>query len=525
MTDLVRIKHQHKLTAQASLIEIPQVFLDKFPDLKPAKADKLFHRYLEVVATALLSKLPFLQDGETHLSTEDLLHDCKKFVVKGATFHVYNEFKDIYPLFTVVSKGSNLRSTNNPFEKNTRVRVVNERFLTMLLEEKSPKTVFAKFYENVTEQDMDRAEQIPIDMENLERFIGNCEIELESATGTKHRAKLQGNLWQAQIVHKIGQYTLENIGVAVLPMIPSPSAFGRTYYNGMNIQNVSKQVRSAIIGPHYQYDMNAAVFGIKLYLYGLLRGGDNNIVGTPDGSYTRQYLAEKKIIRERLARECFEGIDVPRDTKIKAIKNALTAIGFGARTGGSFYPTAHGTKATALGELLISPVVRERFLADPFVQQFVAEQKAIEDVLIAAAEAGPNVTAMYEAAAGGNNANGKVTRGGKLAWIYQQEETVLMDAAVQVLNQYGIQPVCRIHDAFIVKEKLSATVLDDIAYTWGLRDYLSLDCDEVREWMDPAFKRQLIRADADLAAHQAWIAQEEAGAQKKAALKRAGWHS
>ena len=523
MTDLNAIMTQRRINAAALSIETPTVFLDKFPDLKPAKADKLFRRYLDTIATGLLAKLPFLQDGETHLSTEQLLHACGKFVVKGATYHTYNEFKDIYPLFIVVSKGSNLRSTNNPYEKNTRIRVVNERFLTMLLEEKSPKTVFAKFYGDCTEQDMDRAEQVPIDMENLERFIGNCEIELETATGTKHRAKLQGNLWQAQIVHKIGQYTLENAGVAVLPMIPSPSDFGRTYYTGMNIQNVSKQVRSAIIGPHFQYDMNAAVFGIKLYLYGTVRGGDNNLVGTPDGSYTRQYLAEKKIIRERLARECFEGIDVPRDTKIKAIKNALTAIGFGARTGGSFYPTANGTKATALGELLISPVVRERFLADPFVQQFVAEQKAIEDVLIAAAEAGPNVTAMHKAAAGGNSANGKVTRGGKLAWIYQQEETVLMDAAVSVLNHYGIEPICRIHDAFIVREKLSATVLDDISYAWGMRDYLSLDCDEVKEWMDPEFKRSLMRADAEAAGHKAWIANEEAGAQKKAALERAGW--
>ena len=41
--------------------------------------------------------------------------------------------------------------------------------------------------------------------------------------------------------------------------------------------------------------------------------------------------------------------------------------------------------------------------------------------------------------------------------------------------------------------------------------------------MAPSFKRALIRADADLAAHKEWIAQEEEKAQKKAALKRAGW--
>lgn len=520
MTSIDTIFAQRKLNAAATSIETPKAFLDKFPDLKPVKADKLFRRYLGCVIDALLGKLPFLQEGETYVSAHDLLNACGEFRYKTERYWLWNEFKDIYPLVQVLETGSNIRAANNPFEKNTRVRVVNERFLAMLLEEKSPASIFWHFY---TEEDMANAGEVPIDMDNLARFMGNTEIELERATATKHRAKLQGALWQAQLVHKIGQFTAENAGAAVLPLVEAPSAFGRTYYKGMNIQNVGKQVRGAIIGPHYQYDMNAAVFAIKLYLYGVINGGDNELVGTPLGSYTRQYLAEKKMIRERLARSCFNGIDLPWDAKVKAIKNALTAVGFGAKTTGTVWPTDKGMKGTALTEILIAPRAREAFRSDPWVAKFLEEQNVIEDVILAAAERGDNADAMNEAAAASNGANGRATRGGKLSWVYQHEETNLMDKAVAVLAGFGIQPIARIHDAFIVRDRLPPVVLDGISDAWGHRAYLSLDAEEVRGWIDPAFKRALIAADADFVAHRDHMAREEAGAQKKAALKRAGW--
>lgn len=520
MSDLERIFAQRRLNAQAHSVELPLAFIDKFPALKRAKADKLFARYLDRTLDALIARLPFLQDGETFLSTQALFEACGEFQYRGTRCFVWNEFKDIYPFIKVEQKGSNLRATNNPYEKNTRVRVVNERLLAMLLEEKSPTTIFWHFYDQA---DLANADQVPIDMDNLQRYIGNTELALETAVDTKLRAKLQGSLWQAQIVHKIGQFTADNAGEAVLPLVPVTSPFGRTYYKGMNIQNVSKEVRSAIIGHHFQYDMNAAVFAIKLYLFGIINGGDNNLVGTAVGSYTRQYLAEKKLIRERLAKSIFGGINLTWDFRVKAVKNALTAIGFGARTSATAWITDEGVKGTALSEILVAPSARTAFLSDPWVAAFLEEQKHIEDVILAAAEASASAPQMIQAAADSNGANGKATRGGKLSWVYQQEETNLMDLAVQAVEGAGIPVIARIHDAFIVREKLPVKVLDDIAYAWGLRDYLSLDCDEVKEWIDPAFKRALIRHDAEVEAHRERMAAEEAKAQKKAALKRVGW--
>lgn len=513
MDNLKAIFEQKKLNNQASSVAMPKAFTDKFSDMKAEKAEKLFRRYLEAVVAVLLPKLPFLQDGTTHISLDGIMNRCGDFQYKKQRYWIWNEFKNIYPFIVVEALGSNLKVADSFFEKNTKVRIVNERLLHMLLHEKSPETIFWHFY---TQEDVQVADAVAIDMDNLERYIGCTEMELEASTTPNHRAKLQANLIQAKLIYKIGEYTADEIGQAALPMVPSPSAFGRTYYKGINIQNVSKQVRSAIIGQHYQYDMNAAVFAVKLYLYGIIKGSDNNLVGSSDGTYTRQYLAEKSAIRNRLARECFNGIDIPFDAKVKSIKNALTAIGFGAKVSGRTWMTDEGLKGTALTEILTSVEVRDRFLSDRFVKAFLEEQRIIEDAILTHAESDPGYDAMCDVIKASNGANGKVTRAGKLAFMYQHHETEIMDCAAAVLAHYGIEIIARIHDAFVVRQKVPAKVMDDISAAWGLRDYLSLDSEEVKAWIDPAFKRALREAKADEAAHVSRMATAE----KQAAIYR-----
>ncbi len=517
MIDFHAIKAQHKQNREAGAVQIPEMFLRKFPDMKLDKASKLFDRYLDVVLAALIRRLPFLRDGETYVSTEALLNDCSTFNYNKERYWLWNEFKDIYPFFIVTEKGSNLKVADNLFEKNSKVKIVSERLLEMMLHEKSATSVFRHFYSEEEEEAI--SEVVYIDMDNLRRFIGCTHFELENAEAVKHRAKLQANLYQAILIEKIGEYTEETYGTAMLPMIAAPSAYGRTYYKGMNIQNVSKQVRSAILGRHFQYDMNAAVFAIKLYLYGSIMGGDNAIAGTLQGTYTRQYLAEKKATRNRLAKECFIGIDIPWDSKVKAIKNALTAIGFGAKTSGKTWMGPSGMQGTALTDILTSLSVRNAFLDDDWVKAFLAEQREIESVILENAETLEGYDEMVATIREGNGVNGRANTAGKLAFMYQHQETHIMDIAMSALAAAGIEPIARIHDAFIVRDKLPNRVLDEISALWGLRDYLTLDCEEVQEWVDPQYKRATARADVHLEAHRRHIEQEEAKAQKKAALK------
>ena len=130
----------------------------------------------------------------------------------------------------------------------------------------------------------------------------------------------------------------------------------------------------------------------------------------------------------------------------EAIKNALTAIGFGARMSGKTWMGGDGTfHGTALSDIIKDPAAREQFLADAWVKNFLAEQRVIEDTILDHAEKEDGFDAMCEVVRK-SGPNGKVSRGGKLAFIYQHYETAIMDLAIGVLNGLGIQPVARIHD-------------------------------------------------------------------------------
>lgn len=508
MNNLNAIFNQRKLNAKAETIELPKAFTDKFPDLSTKKAEKFFNDYLETVLSELMARLPFLSDGETHVSTEKLFHDCGEFRYKKQRFWVWKEFKDIYPLMIVLDKGSNLKGATNHFEKNSRVKIVNERLLNILLRGRDPEVVFNHYYADVDFNNPE-IEPVPIDMANLENYIGSTEYELTKAPTGNLKAKLQKNLWQALIVHKIGQHTRQEADVAFLPMIPSPSVFGRVYYKGINIQNVTKEVRSAIIGHHYQYDMNAASFAIKLFMYGEINGGDNNIINTTKGSYTREYLRNKNQIRNRLARECYEGLNLKHDLAVKNIKNALTAIGFGAKTNGKMWMTEDGLKGTALSEILVSPEARTRFLEDNWVKRFLTEQDEIEDTILESIEEDDDYQHICQVVRSSNGVNGRVTKAGKLAYLYQHWETHIMNVVVEVLQQYGIKVIARIHDAFIVKDRIPERVMDEVRVALANRDYMTFDCDEVREWVSPDYRRALDEVRMNEEQHRNHMAGEE----------------
>jgi len=326
-------------------------------------------------------------------------------------------------------------------------------------------------------------------MGNLQNYIDNTNHALGRKTDIdKDRPllkKLERNLWQALIVQKIGEYTASaepDLG-PILPLVPAPSVFGRMYYKGLSIQNLSKEVRSAVLGDHYQYDMNAAVYAVKLALLNELHGGENNLQNTSIGSYTREYLNNKNAIRGQLARKCFEGTSVNPDYAVKQIKAALTAIGFGARTSGGFWTEGGKLKTSSLNEILTSGVVRETFVEDPWVKTFIKEQKEIEKAILEAIKAEEDFEGTKELLKKDGSENGRVSDAMLLAYVFQTWETKLMDTAVEILQHHDIEVKARIHDAFIVGSKIKQSVLDEVLDAWSrYSSHITLDAERVDAW-------------------------------------------
>jgi len=496
---LTTIFEQKKLNKQAGGIAIPKAFTDKFPDLKAEKAQKLFDRYIHTVCGALARQAPFITDNRAQVSLDALLNGCGEFQYKKKRHWVWKEFKDICPLFVVLDKGSNLKGRNTTIQ-------INDRTIRKLLDYVSDDVLVQEVFSDAA-SDGAKPEMIAVDLENLQNYIDNTDYDLaHHAEGKSDEwvAKVQRNAYQARLVHRIAA----NLG-GQYPQYPKPSVFGRTYYHGLSIQTMSKQVRAAVLGEHYQYDLSAAIYGIKLAII-------SGIVGRPkerhveyrlDGlfTYTKEYLREKDGIRQRLAEQCLTDTPISAAGKLRLVKQAITAIGFGAKTDTALWYDGH---PTALAEIIRNKADRERFLKDKFVKNFIAEQDELTDAIILylkrVGQFDPIKQAIRDA-----KAIKRITDAHILAYLFQQYETDLMNDIVAIA-QTEKPVIARIHDAFITRDKLSEATQAGIAEK--LREAHSLiriECERITGWQTVDARRKNEEAQQREAKHMAAIADED----------------
>jgi hypothetical protein len=258
----------------------------------------------------------------------------------------------------------------------------------------------------------------------------------------------------------------------VLPQIPNPSSYGRVYYKGINIQNSTKEVRKACLGNHYVYDLNAAVYAIKLMMVRQILK-NNNMDDYGYFTYTKEYLDWKNPIRKKLGLH----IKAYPDPE-KLVKQAITAIGFGARIGGGSWQIGDKWYTTSIEDIIMNPVDRNNFMNDPWIKKFVREQHVITKIIAdkykndkTFVESVINVPNMFK--------NNKIRSSQIMSYVFQHAEKAIMD---QITS--NIPVVARVHDSFITLNKLSNEQLMDIKYKLSnLEPLMTLDCQEFNAWI------------------------------------------
>jgi hypothetical protein len=260
------------------------------------------------------------------------------------------------------------------------------------------------------------------------------------------------------------------------PMRKKPSAFGRMYYAGTSVQNVDKTLRRAMLGNCWEYDIKSAVIAWKLtFAPELARHLD------PSKQYEQQFWASilyvngrKEFMRDVRLATFGKDSELSIDNQEKKIKQAVTAIGFGARAQESGWRVGDGSwENPSLGKIIEDFSERQAFLSCPIIEQFIHEQVALDKYLEKGMKDempkiyyGPLITS-----------NVRPSRSKAVAYLYQHQETRAMDIARAILAKNGIAPIANIHDAFIVKNKLSFNVLHEIILEmrWQMgNDYFSI---------------------------------------------------
>ena len=294
---------------------------------------------------------------------------------------------------------------------------------------------------------------VPIDIESLKSFIH----WLSDAAEFGSRDKRQHILNQAKLV-----YAVASINSAMYPQRIKSSPFGRTYYIGVSVQNVHKELRRAMLGNCWEYDMRSSVVAWKMgFAKELLLNA--NALSDVRASFpaTTLYLEDKADFMSTVRYFTFsENTSLTRDFQTTLIKQALTAISFGAKSMGKGWTDRTGSwHNPALVDILKNQSEREKFLTDPTVKAFINEQHALDDFIFAVVK--KNLADVLTQSFL-KTASGRVSKSKVLAYLYQHAETKAMDFICSVAAVHGHIPIARVHDAVFFRSRLGPDLKQEI---------------------------------------------------------------
>lgn len=331
--------------------------------------------------------------------------------------------------------------------------------LSMVLSSESQKNqelfsaLYPDYFSYLTSSQRDEVFDIaPIDIPSLEAYIAWLNTQATKIPPGQVRSYTE----QALLVLAVAKHT-----GGFYPQRRKESPFGRTYYTGVSVQNVNKELRRAMLGDCWEYDIRSSVVTWKMTFAQELTDQLYSLKECRKLFWASWlYLEDRGDFMLDVRKDMFEkknGLSVAYQEQL--IKDAVTAISFGARANVSGWREQNGNWAnTALVDILKNQSQRTAFLASHTVQSFVKEQALLDTYIANGLKEvmpevyfGPLITR-----------NVKPSKSKAVAYAYQKSETRAMDVAYRVLEKHNIKPIARIHDAFVVRHKLTIDLRSEI---------------------------------------------------------------
>ena len=235
------------------------------------------------------------------------------------------------------------------------------------------------------------------------------------------------------------------------------SDFGRTYYEGLSVQNIRKDLREAMLGDCWEYDMRSSVVAWKL---GFAQDyiNQNNLSGSIQSIFPQchQYWSNKSVLIDAIRASVFANSHYSIEKQIGLIKDAMTALNFGARRSAGMYFDQQGNQCRqAIGEIFKDDVERDTFLQSQIIIDFVAEQKKLNDVIINMVKANQPYILSYPFL---RDKESVFKRLKLLAYLYQSAETEVMNIVRSYANTNNLTILANVHDAIVLKDQLSPSI-------------------------------------------------------------------
>jgi hypothetical protein len=375
-------------------------------------------------------------------------------------------------LFDVVEKGSNLSQQETVIRLSSLVSLKRTEAIRESLDDKTEleiiallndeattnKQLFERLYPDIEHLEVDEMkvlyEFVPVDQRSLKNYMRWLKDEASLMTA-RERLKL---INQAELIFRVSQHS-----DGFFPQRKKPSAFGRMYYEGISVQSVNKQLREAMLGHAWEYDIKSAVFTWKMsyaqQAYELL-ATDKPLKQVFQSTIT--LLEDKSDFLRYVRFRTFESdSNVPRDFQEKLIKQAITAIGFGARVTATGWKEDGEWKNSSIGTIIKNPLERKRFVNCDLIREFIREQSMLDAVIY---QAGKNDDMREYEGADVRTKSGRLSKAKIIAFMYQTYETDLMNVIEALIHKLGKQVIARVHDAIITKQKLSVDDREEILF-------------------------------------------------------------
>lgn len=237
------------------------------------------------------------------------------------------------------------------------------------------------------------------------------------------------------------------------------SNFGRIYYTGLSVQNISKKTREAMLGDCYEYDMKSSVVAWKLG-YAQTYLDDNNLTHSVKDEFPQcyQYWDDKSVLIDDIRKDVFKHPSAPaksNEKQIKLIKQAMTAFNFGAKRSAGYTDKLGCTQEQAIGKILKHKLESASFLGHQRVIGYVEEQKRLNATITKLIKINnPKLLAdpilLTE--------KGNLRPQSLLSYLYQNAETEVMNIVREYAKIHNLTVLANIHDAIIFRDPLDPTL-------------------------------------------------------------------
>jgi len=231
-----------------------------------------------------------------------------------------------------------------------------------------------------------------------------------------------------------------------------PSFFGRTYYEGSSVQNVNKELRCAMLGKCWEYDITSSVQAWKLgFAEAYIKR--KKLTGNVEDYFPKclQYLTDKNALFTEIKAEMFRLSSISDKEQTKRIKAAFTALNFGATlTDEKYLDETRVPVQRALAMQIDDEVACRIFVNHPLVVAFRDEMKLLDDQI--EWEAKKNKCKLFSEKH--RKTGKKLSKKCRLAHRYQHAETEVMDIFRGIAKQNNLTILANIHDAIVLRDKL-----------------------------------------------------------------------